>query len=189
MFVFAQVENTNYREELQAYRDSVDLVFADTSTSILMPEDMPNFAGLHYYLINEKFIVDAKFRKFLFKQKFEMATSTDRKPIYRRYGVLKFYISEQKCKLVLYENLSYKEKHPEYTGLFCPFVDSSKHIASYGGGRYLDFDRLQMTKNISIDFNKSYNPYCAYNYRYSCPIPPLENHLKVNIEAGIQSWH
>jgi len=180
---------SSYEIEVQDYRDSIDRIFADSATSILLAEDLQDFYGLHYYNIDESYRVRAKFRKLIFKKKFLMVTSTDRMPQYRRYGVLKFKLGNSKHKLTLYQNLDYVQKHPEYDGLFCPFIDSSKHLQSYGGGRYLDFHLKDLSKSVWIDFNRSYNPYCAYNYRYSCPIPPKENHLKVSIPAGIQRWH
>jgi len=188
LFLIAQDESS-YTKLIQEYRDSVDAVFADSATSILLEEDLGNFSGLQYYPILPEYLIKARFRKFWFKKKFSMQTSTERLPTYRRFGMLKFEVNGQKVKLVLYQNLDYLEKFPRYDGLFCPFIDSSKHLQSYGGGRYLDFHIKEMAKWTWIDFNKSYNPYCAYNYRYSCPIPPKENHLEVNIPAGIQRWH
>ena len=178
-----------YELSVQNYRDSIDRIFADSATSILLEEDLTVFHGLNYYDIDESYKVKARFRKLFFEKKFWMVTSTERTPRYRRYGVLKFTLGASKHKLTLYQNLDYLEKYPEYDGLFCPFIDSSKHLQSYGGGRYLDFHLKDMSKLIWVDFNLTYNPYCAYNYRYSCPIPPKENHLDVSIPAGIQRWH
>lgn len=180
---------TNYLDQIQKERQEINARFADTSISILVPEDISEFQGLHFYSIDSNYRIKAKFRKLLFKKKFYMVTSTDRLPRYRKYGVMKFFIGESRYKLFLYENLDYKKKHPEYDEVFCPFIDESRNDKSYGGGRYLDFHIPNLSKWTIIDFNKSYNPYCAYNNRYSCPIPPRENHLKVAIPAGIQRWH
>ena len=68
--------------------------------------------------------------------------------------------------------------------LFLPFLDATNGIETYGGGRYLDVYIFENQTNIKIDFNLSYNPYCAYSHRYSCPIPPHENTLTVEINAG-----
>jgi uncharacterized protein (DUF1684 family) len=76
---------------------------------------------------------------------------------------------------------------PQYKDyLYLPFKDFTNGESTYGGGRYLDFKMsdIQENQTIIIDFNKAYNPYCAYSDGYSCPIPPSENHLQVFIEAG-----
>jgi uncharacterized protein (DUF1684 family) len=71
--------------------------------------------------------------------------------------------------------------------LFLPFLDDTNGETSYAGGRYLD---LRIPKNdlIILDFNETYNPYCAYNERYSCPIVPRENYIPLKIEAGIKAF-
>jgi uncharacterized protein (DUF1684 family) len=72
--------------------------------------------------------------------------------------------------------------------LFLPFLDNTNGDTTYGGGRYIDL-RIPEGDTIEIDFNKAYNPYCAYNSRYSCPIVPRENYLDTNIEAGVKKFH
>ncbi len=75
---------------------------------------------------------------------------------------------------------------PRFKGqLFFPFTDLSSGFGSYGGGRYIDL-HIPPSDSILIDFNRSYNPYCAYNGRYSCPIPPRENHINFEITAGVR---
>jgi uncharacterized protein (DUF1684 family) len=72
--------------------------------------------------------------------------------------------------------------------LFLPFTDLTSGVESYGGGRYIDME-VQKGNTWTIDFNKGYNPYCAYNEKYSCPIPPAENDLKVEVKAGVKKYH
>ena len=69
--------------------------------------------------------------------------------------------------------------------LFLPFTDNTNGVETYGGGRYIDL-KIPAGNTINIDFNKAYNPYCAYSDKYSCPIPPPENHLDIEIKAGIK---
>jgi uncharacterized protein len=179
----------NYVSKIAKYRDSIDAVFADSSGSILLKEDRVDFKGLDYFKIDEKWLVKAKFRRSHFSKAFEMQTSTKRLPVYKKYGKLIFHVGKQKVKLTVYQNVSLSESEEYKDYLFCPFRDKTAPAESYGGGRYLDLKKSALTKRCSVDFNLSYNPYCAYNYRYSCPIPPAENHLKVRIEAGIKKWH
>ena len=119
---------------------------------------------------------------------FEMKTSTDRKPLYVKYGELSFTIDGRDLKLNVYKNieLSKKEEYKDY--LFLPFSDLTSGKESYIGGKYIDL-RIPKGDTIVIDFNTSYNPYCAYNHKYSCPKVPLENDLNIEIKAGVKKFH
>ena len=77
------------------------------------------------------------------------------------------------------------EEYKDY--LFLPFLDDTNGEGSYGGGRYIDL-RIPDSDTMIIDFNTAYNPYCAYNDRYSCPIVPRQNYLDVAIEAGVKAF-
>ena len=114
-----------------------------------------------------------------------MPTSTDRTPIYRRYGYVDFLIDSISLKLTVYQNIDLlkrdRKKFKNY--LFIPFKDKTTRNETYGGGRFLDFE-IPENENASLDFNLAYNPYCAYSHRYSCPIPPEENTLQIEIKAG-----
>ena len=73
--------------------------------------------------------------------------------------------------------------------LFLPFADATNGRATYGGGRYLDLPvPADGAEEITLDFNAAYNPFCAYNPEYSCPLPPAENRMSVAIEAGEQAF-
>jgi uncharacterized protein len=180
---------SNYVSNIAKYRDSIDIEFKDSSTSILLLEDRKDFDGLHYFSISESWVLNAKFRRAYFSRPFEMQTSTKRMPMYKKYGTLVFRVGDQKVKMIVYQNVALSESEGYKDYLFCPFRDETAPKESYGGGRYLDFKKQDLSRHCKIDFNMSYNPYCAYNYRYSCPIPPKKNHLKVRIEAGIKKWH
>jgi uncharacterized protein (DUF1684 family) len=77
--------------------------------------------------------------------------------------------------------LSKKEDYKDY----CFYFSDATSGKSYIGGRYID---LRSNEYITIDFNTAYNPYCAHNSQYSCPIVPLENDLDIAIEAGVKSF-
>ena len=72
--------------------------------------------------------------------------------------------------------------------MFLPFSDLTSGNETYGGGRYIDLE-IPKGKTITIDFNQAYNPYCAYNPKYSCPIVPAENELLTNVNAGVKKFH
>jgi len=117
-----------------------------------------------------------------------MKTSTKRLPEYVKYGELHFQIDGKKLKLNVYQNieLSKKPGHEDY--LFLPFSDKTCGKGSYIGGRYIDM-KIPKFDDVLLDFNTAYNPYCAYNHKYSCPIVPLENDLDIAITAGVKKFH
>lgn len=166
----------------------LNLQYADKEESPLTDEDFKTFQNLDFFPIDLKYIVKASFIKNDFPVPFEMATSTDRKPLYQKYGSLYFKVDDIKCELPVYQNVSAMQKEEYKNYLFVPFTDKTNGKESYGGGRYLDLE-LPLEAEVILDFNKAYNPYCAYNHKYSCVIPPKENDLKVAIKAGVEAFH
>lgn len=176
-----------YIERIEAYQVEQFKSFKDPDNSPLTPEDLEDFERLEFFPIRELYCVKAQFVKKK-GEKFEMPTSTDRKPIYQSVGLLQFELNGEKLELTVYKNIALS-KNKEYENyLFVPFKDLTCGVESYGGGRYLDLQEPQNDEPWVLDFNLSYNPYCAYNHTYSCPIPPVENHLKVRIEAGAKAY-
>lgn len=170
------------------FQNELDSEYADAKTSPLMAEDLATFKSLDFYPASEKYVVVAKFVRTKKEKPFEMQTSTDRKPMYIKYGEVIFTIDGSNFKLNVYKNiaLSKQEKYKDH--LFLPFSDLTCGNESYIGGKYIDL-KIPKGKTISIDFNTSYNPYCAYNHKYSCPIVPLENDLNIEIKAGVKKFH
>ena len=109
----------------------------------------------------------------------EMLTTGAAAQCYQKYGKLKFAVDGQEAELTIYAN-------PH--GYFLPFVDSLANKETYGAGRYLEPELLEGGKFL-VDFNLAYNPYCAYNPDWSCPLTPFENRLKVPIRAGEKIFH
>src|SRR5690606_21025371 len=118
---------------------------------------------------------------------FEMPTTTERKPKYKKYGELTFVLLADTLKLSIYQNIGLITKPGYENYLFLPFKDLTNGKESYGGGRYLDL-RIPQDSTLVLNFNLAYNPYCAYNHHYSCPIPPYENHLNVEIPVGVKAF-
>lgn len=165
-------------------------IFKDASTSPLTKKDLKNFKGLDFFPVDSSFIVEATIEILKDAPVFEMATTTDRKPLYKAYGVLSFFLDSTECSLTVYQNLDDLKNEATRDLLFLPFTDETSGDSSYGGGRYMDLS----TKDISIDgkillnFNNTYNPYCAYNALYSCPLTPRKNHLNIAITAGVKDF-
>jgi uncharacterized protein (DUF1684 family) len=171
----------NFQKELNAS-------YADKRTSPLTTKDLKNFKKLDFFPSDKQFFVIAQFIRTPNEQPFEMPTSTKRKPMYIKYGEAHFVLKGKKLKLNVYRNLEFSNNPSYKDNLFLPFTDLTSGVESYGGGRYIDL-KIPSENTIIIDFNKAYNPYCAYNQEYSCPIPPEENALKVKIYAGVKKFH
>ena len=173
---------------VEKFQNELNAEYADAKTSPLLPDDLKVFKSLDFYPANEKFFVLAKFISTENELPFEMKTSTDRKPVYVKYGEAHFNIDGQFFKLNIYRNieLSKKEQYKDY--LFLPFSDLTCGSESYIGGKYIDL-KIPQGDTIVIDFNTSYNPYCAYSPKYSCPKVPLENDLKIEIRAAVKKFY
>jgi len=125
----------------------------------------------------------ARFEKLEEDSVFEMEVSGKVADPYKRYGRLYFTLQGRPLELMVDQNLRLAG-NPEYADyLFLPFKEATNGKQTYGGGRYLDL-RIPESDSVLIDFNRAYNPYCAYSYKWSCPIPPRENWLDIPILAG-----
>lgn len=183
----AQEKKQTHAHEIEAYQYEMNVYYSDKKTSPLKSKDLKNFKHLDFFPTNESFRIVATFERTPDEIPFEMQTSTDRLPIYTQYGIATFTIDGKELSLRLYQSQS-SALDPDYDGhLFVPFNDLTNGNQTYDAGRYIDLS-IPEADTIVIDFNKSYNPYCAYNDRYSCPIPPRENNLDVEIKAGVLAF-
>lgn len=179
--------NLEHIAEIEAYQTSENKKFSTAETTILTQKDFKKFKSLNFYPIDLTYRVEATFVRTPDEKPFLMPTTTERLPEYVKYGEAHFKINGKQLKLNLYKSTKpYSE--PGYEDyLFLPFTDLTSGDGSYGGGRFLDA-RIPEGNTILLDFNKAYNPYCAYNSMYSCPIPPKENDLDIRIEAGVKDY-
>ncbi len=183
-FSFSQ---TSFKKEIKSFQDEMNVHYADTADSPLLKEDLATFESLDFYPAKKKYRVEAKFTRTEDAIPFKMKTTTDRAPEYVKYGDIEFEIDGKKIKVGIYQSLRLlkNEEYKDYLSL--PFRDITSGKASYGGGRYVDLT-IPEGNTIIIDFNKSYNPYCAYNHKYSCVVPPLENFIDIEIKAGVKKY-
>lgn len=167
------------------FQRKINAEYKDATTSPLKDKDRKNFNGLEFFKFDSTYVVMATFERTPDETPFEMKTTTDRLPVYVKYGIVSFNLKGNEYHLNIYQNqdLNKKEGFDDY--LFLPFLDNTNGEESYGGGRYIDL-RLPESDELTIDFNKAYNPYCAYNEKYSCPIVPRENYLSLKVEAGVK---
>jgi uncharacterized protein (DUF1684 family) len=118
-------------------------------------------------------------------KQFEMPTHSGKTKLYRQYGLLTFKVKNKACSLQVFQSQTLIKDTKYKDHLFVPFTDLTTYEQTYGGGRYIDLSLAEVQAGkIIIDFNKAYNPYCAYAEGYNCPIPPRENRLPVAIKAG-----
>jgi uncharacterized protein (DUF1684 family) len=159
---------------LETFRHQKDEFFRQDPHSPLTPEQRDHFSGLRYFPENPDLDLKLEIEEFSEKQTVTMQTTTGDVQDYVRYGRLRFRVDGEEVELTLFHN-------PH--GFFLPFADSLAGEETYGAGRYLEPEVLPDGR-LHVDFNLAYNPYCAYNELYSCPITPAENRLKVPIRAG-----
>jgi len=160
--------------ELETFRAEKDDFFAHHYQSPLLPEQRNDFKGLNYYPENKDLQLEVQVEEFVEKDRIEMQTTTGDVQVYERYGRFHFTVDGADVGLTLYRG-------PH--GFFLPFVDSAAGKETYPSGRYLEPEPLPGNRFL-VDFNLAYNPYCAYNDKWSCPITPFENRLKVSVRAG-----
>jgi uncharacterized protein (DUF1684 family) len=141
---------------------------------------------LRFFPIDRNFIATAHIEKIYDAPWMKMETSGKEKKQFRVYAYATFKIKDTSCKLAIYQAQDLLANPAFAKYLFLPFTDKTSGFESYENGRYIDLkiDDLD-SDDLQIDFNKAYNPYCAYiSNTYNCPIPPKENDLPVAIMAG-----
>ena len=173
--------------EILNFQNDLNAKFATEDESPLTSEDLESFNGLDFFDIDTSLIVEAKFIRTPFETPFIMKTTNDSEPVYVKYGEASFKLKGKVIILNIYQNqeLLSQEEYRDY--LFLPFTDLTNGESSYTEGRFIDL-RIPKDDYIILDFNQSYNPYCAYNDRYSCPVPPSENHIDLKILAGVKKF-
>ncbi|MBN1651819.1 MAG: DUF1684 domain-containing protein [Bacteroidales bacterium] len=181
-------ETKNYIALIEKQRAEKNLEYSDSLTSPLNPIHLAAFTGLDYFPVDPDFKITGRFELTPEEKPVVMATSTDRAPVYRKYGNFYFMINDEKFVLAAFQNMDAIDDTVYNKFLFLPFQDLTSSKESYGGGRYIDI-LFPNSDSITIDFNLAYNPYCAYDERWSCVIPPPENFLNVKILAGEKKFH
>ena len=161
--------------------------FKDATKSPLKDKDRKDFTGLDFYKFDSTYVVTAKLTRTPDAKPFKMKTTTERRPDYVQFGVVTFNLKGKEYQLNIYQNLGLLDKEGYEDYLFLPFLDNTNGNGSYSGGRYTEA-RIPEGDTIVIDFNTAYNPYCAYNEKYSCPIVPRANYLDLEIEAGVKAF-
>ncbi len=146
-------------------------------------------AYIRFYPVNPSMKVVARVELLVNQKPFKMTTSSGTSKEAEKYAQLTFTLQGREHKLFAYQLLSLKNSQSTAHLFFVPFVDNTSNNESYGGGRYIDFETVDIQNStLVIDFNKAYNPYCAFVPGYNCPIPPKENTLSIPVKAGERYW-
>lgn len=170
------------------WQKEMNAEYKDASTSPLKKKDRSDFKSLDFFKFDSTYVVTATLKRTPNTEWFKMKTTTSRESEERIFGILTFQLKEKTFSLNVYQGKELMKDEDFKDYLFLPFLDNTNGDTTYGGGRNIDL-RIPEGDTIEIDFNKAYNPYCAYNERYSCPIVPRENYLDTKIEAGVKKFH
>lgn len=171
-----------------AFQRQLNAFYKDVTTSPLKQEDLDYFEGLDFFKFDSAYVVTAVLKRRLVPSFSMVKTTGKRQPSAMRvYGVATFRLKGMLYQLTLYRNEDALKESRRSDRLFLPFSDETNGTETYSGGRYINV-RLPKGDTIVIDFNQAYNPYCAYNKMYRCPVVPRINHLKTRIEAGVKAF-
>lgn len=169
----------NYAGEIAAWRAEKDSFMRHSADSPVPVERRATFSPLPYYPIDEAYRVPASLHVAQSDEIIQLSTSTGKPRRMRRIGTLAFTLKGQSLTLTAFADLD----DAQLRRLFVPFGDLTSGTETYQGGRYLDLDRTA-SRVYDLDFNRAYNPFCVFDSRYECPIPPRENRLKLPVRAG-----
>jgi uncharacterized protein (DUF1684 family) len=181
-----QHSHDDARRQVEAFRKQKDRFFKESDESPLLAEDKPKFHSLRYYPVDPAFRVAAVLVPEPHPGTFRVQTTTGDFKEYTRLGRLEFQLGDQVYSLTAFLPPSDEPMHGNR--IFVPFRDKTSAKETYGAGRYLDLNKRPGEEYV-LDFNRAYNPFCAYSPYYSCPLPPGENNLPVEIRAGELMFH
>jgi uncharacterized protein (DUF1684 family) len=177
-------QERQYITDLRKFRAEKDSFLQVSPRSPIKKEDRRAFRHLNYFNVNPAFVVRATLHRNENPPPLTITTTTGENRDAINYGTLEFTLLGRKLHLSVFK---FSDRRGEQS-LFVPFTDSTSAHETYGAGRYIDLDENETGEYI-LDFNRAYNPYCAYNENYSCPIPPRENRLPIAITAGEKVYH
>lgn len=184
--LFSCVLMNPIHKDVQQHRNQYKEGFLNNPRSPLQKEDL---SKLSFYPPNKNFKVAGTFTASKELKVFDMPTYSGITRPYATYGIIEFQLNGRNVQMEVYKNMQ-TPANPLYANhLFLPFKDLTNGADTYGGGRYMDLKATDIVNNsVIIDFNKCYNPWCAYSDGYNCPVPPRFNHLDMEVTAGEKSF-
>jgi uncharacterized protein (DUF1684 family) len=167
---------------IESFRQHKDEYFADGDHSPIPEDELEAFSGLDYFDENPDlaFELAVEVNHPDAHTHIVLDTSDGETIEFLRAGRITFEVDGRTVSLTVLKDL-------DRGRFFLPFTDKTTGVTTYEGGRYLD-PQLDRKGKLTVDFNYAYNPYCAYDEGWSCPLPPEENSLDVPIEAGEKAY-
>jgi len=176
MQYFSVKNPSTYVRKVEESRERKDLSFANSPESPIPQSERSNFQGLSYFPIDESYVCEASLIRADRRDTLRLTTTKGTVQSVTIAGKLAFTLQGVAQQLTAYEYLE-----ADQNTYFVPFRDLTSNVSTYGGGRYMD---IPIEKDLTVDFNTAYNPFCVYNDTYVCPLPPSENYLQLEILAG-----
>ena len=181
------VSSSEIINDILRFQEELNNDFRNPESSPLPDRFRKNFVGLDFFPPDTNYRLSAKFFRTSEAIPFMMLTTTDRKSKEVVYGIVYFSLNGKEHQLEVYQSKDLLDDLEYVDYLFLPFIDATNGEETYTGGRYIDLN-IPESDTIIIDFNKAYNPYCAYNKKFSCPIVQKVNTLKTKILAGVKAF-
>ncbi|KAA9332105.1 DUF1684 domain-containing protein [Hymenobacter busanensis] len=178
------ISDDQYAYKLRQERKQKNEQFRSHRDSPLPEELHEKFDSLHYYPIDRAWRLTARLERLPAGDTLSLALTDGGADKYTRFARATFEWQGQPQTLTLLRRVSKTD-----STLFVPFTDKTNGRGSYGGGRYLDVETpARRDREVVLDFNRTYNPYCAYGGNFACPMPPKENWLTVEVPVGEKSY-
>lgn len=173
-----------FKKEIKKYRKHYKQEFKEDKRSPFY-KNVKGMKDMRFFKADRDYKLTADFRRTAEAKPFKMATYSGITKNYVLYGIASIMLNGKKLDINVYQSLQAIKMEEYKDHLFIPFKDLTNDGSTYGGGRYIDLKQGDIKNGkLVIDFNRCYNPWCAYSDGYNCPVPPLENHFEVAIEAG-----
>ena len=178
--LFNKEDNKKYVDRILEERKETEKFFKNSNDS---PFKGKKFKGLNYFPPDISFKTNAIIEKLEKVDTVLLKTFDNKEVIYLKFAIAKMKLKGEKIALILFKEINNQKKN----NVFLLFNDKTNGNQTYAGGRYIDLS-FKNSKRIEIDFNKAYNPYCEYDIKYTCPIPPKENNIPLKILAGEKKY-
>lgn len=183
-YSFTGQDDSGYINKIQKLREDKDR-FMRNSEESPFAENPEEYKGLNWFAPDKKYQVKARLIAVDQRKTIELPTSDGKTKRYMEYAFAEFKLEGKTNRLLILEIM---DTGPYKGTLFLAFGDETSARETYGAGRYLDVKKPRGLSTVILDFNEAYNPYCAYNDKYSCPLPPTENLLTIPIYAGEKNY-
>ena len=172
--------NDAYEREISQFRTDKNEFFKGSADSPI--KNKAQFGQLDYFPPDQRYRIMSALQLVTDTARLKVRTTDGKVNLLTRYAYATFALEGKEHRLLLLKSAEEDDR------LFLAFTDATNGFDTYGGGRYLDLEYEPGAEQLMIDFNLAYNPFCAYNDDYSCPIPPKENALNIAIKAGEKNY-